>query len=61
MSVSDARGDVAARTFLLRPGGWTHLSLALRGRGLDLRRLARVTLRVSRGSHSVDVDTLAAS
>ena len=61
LTLSDARGARTARTFLLRPGGWTHLSLPLRHRGLDLRRLARVTLGVSGGTHAVDVDTLIAS
>ncbi|MGZ4199642.1 MAG: hypothetical protein ACXVP1_05600 [Thermoleophilia bacterium] len=45
----------------MRPNGWTHLSLPLRGRGLNLRRLARLSLHVSGGGHTVDVDTLTAS
>lgn len=61
LALSDARGARAARTFVLRPNGWTHLSLPLRGRGLDLRRLARLSLHVSGGGHTVDVDTLTAS
>ena len=61
LTLRDTHGRRAARTFLLRPGGWTHLSLALRGRGLDLHHLATATLQVSGGGHTIDVDTLVAS
>jgi hypothetical protein len=60
LSLSDAQGHAVLREFLLRPGVWNRLSLTLRGHGLALRHVASLSLRVSRGAHTLVVDTLVA-
>jgi hypothetical protein len=61
MTLTDAHKKATTQAFLLRPGGWTHLALSLRGHGLDLRHLASVSLKVTSGTHRFSVDTLTAS
>ena len=61
LKLADKRHHWVARTFILRPGGWTHLSLPLRGGGLHLRHLTRLTLRVSAGTQRLDIDSLSVS
>jgi hypothetical protein len=61
MSLTDVHKKVTTQAFLLRPGGWTHLTFSIRGHGIDLRHLARVTLKVTGGTHRFSLDTLTAS
>ena len=60
LSVGDRAGHTCARLFVLRPAGWTHLTLPLRGRGLNLRRLKTVRVEVTKGRHTLYADTLVA-
>ena len=52
-------GSVAAQTAEVT-SGVAGVRVALRGGGLDLRHLTKLTLRVTGGSHTLDLDTLTA-